>query len=106
MSSWWDDITEKVSSRSVDLVDAYAEREVENVSHEPDNTANMPTQNATASAAKYNATAAINAAQNQAAAATAATTPDFMTKYGKWLAIGGGTVVSLGVLIAMSKGSK
>ena len=105
MGSWWDDITEKVSSRSVDLVDAYAEREVENVSHEPDNTANMPTQNPTASGTKYNATAATNAAQNQAAAANAANA-SFMDKYGKWLAIGGGTVVALGALIVVSKGGK
>jgi len=105
MSSWWDDITEKVTSRSIDLVDGYAEREVERVSHEPDNSANMPTQTATASAVKYNATAATNAVQNQAAAANAANA-SFMDKYGKWLAIGGGTVVALGTLIFVSKGGK
>jgi len=105
MSSWWDDITEKVSSQSVDLVDAYAEREVESISHEPDNTANMPQQNATASGMKYNATAATNAVQNQATAASAATS-NFMDKYGKWLAIGGGTVAVLGVLIVATKGGK
>ncbi|WP_339718527.1 hypothetical protein [Marinomonas primoryensis] len=101
--SWFDDLTDKVSGGVGDLVDAYTEAEVEKVKPEPPNTANVPTQSATASAAKYNDVAAAAAVEKQAAAAKAANAT-FIDKYGKWLAVGGGTVAVLGVLVIAMKG--
>lgn len=101
--SWYDDLVSNVVDGAGDLVDAYAEAEVEAITAEPPNTANVPTQNATASAAKYSDVIAANAVDQQAAAANAANAT-FIDKYGKWLAVGGGTVAVLGVLVIAMKG--
>jgi branched-subunit amino acid aminotransferase/4-amino-4-deoxychorismate lyase len=101
--AWYDDLVEKAVGAGGDLIDAYSEAEAERVSPEPANTANAPTQNATASAAKYSDVAAANAVDQQAAAANAANAT-FIDKYGKWLAVGGGTVAVLGVFVIAMKG--
>lgn len=101
--SWFDDLTSKVSGGLGDLVDAYTEAEVERVKPEPVNAANVPTQSPTASAAKYSDVAAAALAEKQAAAASEAKT-DFLTKYGKWLAVGGGTVAVLGMFTIAMRG--
>jgi len=101
--SWLDDLTDKVSNGVGDLVDAYTESEVERIKPEPTQAANVPIQSATASAAKYSDVAAVALAEKQAAAVNDAKT-DFLTKYGKWLGIGGGTVAVLGVLVIAMKG--
>lgn len=101
--SWYDDLVEKAVGAGGDLIDAYSEAESERVKPEPPNTANAPTQSATASAAKYSDVAAAAAVEKQAAAANAANAT-FIDKYGKWLAVGGGTVAVLGVLVIAMKG--
>lgn len=101
--SWYDDLVEKAVGAGGDLIDAYTEAEAERIKPEPANTANEPMQDPTASAAKYSDVAAAAALEKQNAAANAANT-DFLTKYGKWLAVGGGTVAVLGVLVIAMKG--
>lgn len=104
--SWFEELTNKVVSGAGDLVDAYSEAAVENVKPEPPNTANINAQNPTASAAKYNDVAAAKAVELQAEAAAKANQPDFLSKYGKWLAVGGGTVAVLGVFVIAMKGKQ
>lgn len=105
--SWFLEQWEKVKDGAGELVDGYVEREVEATKPEPANTANMPKQSETASVIKYDDTAAAIAAQQQAERAAAAAKPaGFMTKYGKWLAIGGGTVAAVGAFALLSKGGK
>ncbi|QRV22796.1 hypothetical protein [Marinomonas foliarum] len=101
--SWLEELAGKVAGVGGDLIDAYSEAEVERIKPEPPNTANSPNQSATASAAKYSDVVAANAVDQQAAAANAANAT-FIDKYGKWLAVGGGTVAVLGVLVIAMKG--
>lgn len=100
--AWYDDLLEKTASVTGDLVDGYKEAEIEKLKQKPEpaNTANSPIQDPTASAAKYSDVAAAAALEKQTAAANA----DFLTKYGKWLAVGGGTVAVMGVLVIAMKG--
>lgn len=103
--AWYDDLLEKTASVTGDLVDGYKEAEIEKLKQKPEpaNTANSPIQDPNASAAKYSDVAAAAALEKQNAAANAANA-DFLTKYGKWLAVGGGTVAVLGVLVIAMKG--
>lgn len=101
--SWYEDLVDKAVGAGGDLIDAYSEAEAERIKPEPANTANAPIQSATASAAKYSDVAAAAAVEKQAAAVNAANAT-FLTKYGKWLAVGGGTVAVLGVLVIAMKG--
>lgn len=105
--SWDLGILDNVTNAAGKFVDAYTEREIEQIKPEPANTANEPKQNAGASVIKYDDIAAAQAAANQAEKANAATPKgDFLSLYGKWLAIGGGTIALLGVLVVVAKGSK
>lgn len=105
--SWDFGILDAISDAASEVVGAYAEREIERVKPEPANTANETKQNPNATAIKYDDVAATQAAANQAANATAAKPKgDFLSLYGKWLAVGGGTVVVLGVLVIAAKGGK
>lgn len=105
--SWDLGILDTLSEKVGGIVDAYTEREIERINPEPVNTANQPKQTPQAPVIKYDDIAATQAALNQAAAATAATPKaDFLSQYGKWLAVGGGTVAVLGVLIIATKGGK
>lgn len=105
--SWDFGILDTVSDAANDMVSAYAEREVERVKPEPANTANEPKQNPSATAIKYDDVAATQAVEKQAANATAAKPKTgFLSRYGKWLAVGGGTVVVLGVIVIAAKGGK
>ena len=102
--AWYDDFLEKTATVTGDLVDGYKEAELEKLKEKPEpaNTANAPTQDPTASAAKYSDVAAAAALDKQTAANAA--NADFLTKYGKWLAVGGGTVAVMGVLVIAMKG--
>lgn len=99
---WGSDLLDKVATGAGDLVDAYKEAEVDKVKNpEPQNAANAAPANPTATAAKYNETAAV--ANQQANAATVNDALSFVNSNGKWFAIGGGTLVVLGVLILAVK---
>ena len=102
--SWWIEQWDKVKGGAGELVDGYVEREVEASKPEPANVANMPKQSETASVIKYDDTAAAVAAQQASERAAASQPTAFMTKYGKWLAIGGGAVAALGVFSLLAKG--
>lgn len=98
-------LVDAVSGGLVGAADAYAEREIEEIKNEPVNTANMPAGNDDASAIKRNEAAATKAvAEQKAAAAAALADGSFMDKYGKWLAIGGGSLVALGTVVLLAKG--
>ena len=101
--SWYLELADKVTGGVNDLIDAYAEREVESIKPEPANTANMPKQSEMASVIKYEDAAATIAAQQAAERAAAAKPSGFVTKYGKWLAIAGGSVAAVGLFAVLAK---
>jgi hypothetical protein len=105
---WLNKLGDSLANAGASVIDGFAESEVEKMAPEPVNTANIPAQATNDANTKFSDVAALAAFEKQKAdaAAKAEESKPFLDKYGKYLAIGGGSFVVLVVLVMAMKGGR